>query len=210
MMKPVRLLVFAKAPVPGRVKTRLIPALGADGAASLARHLLDLALEQARAAAVGRVELCMSPAPGHPDWAGIPLPPGIDTRGQGDGDLGERMARAAKRHLDNGEAVLLTGTDCPGLDATRLRAAAARLADHDAVLHLAEDGGYPLLGLNAFNSSLFADMPWSTPSVARLTRERMATLGWRVWVGETLRDIDTPEDLVQGGPIPGFAIECGL
>ncbi|KAF0099060.1 MAG: hypothetical protein FD187_2845 [bacterium] len=209
-MKPTRILVFAKAPLPGRVKTRLIPALGADGAARLARHLLDLALEQARAAAVGPVELCMSPAPGHADWTGIPLPSGIDTSDQGDGDLGERMARAAKHHLDNGEAVLLTGTDCPGLDAGRLRAAAARLADHDAVFHPAEDGGYSLLGLNAFHPGLFADMPWSTSAVARLTRERMAALGWRVWEGETLRDIDTPEDLAEGGPIPGFALECRL
>jgi hypothetical protein len=209
-MKPLRILVFAKAPVPGRVKTRLIPALGADGAARLARRLLDLALAQAGAAAVGPVELCMSPGPGHPNWAGIPLPPAIDTSDQGDGDLGERMARAAKRHIDHGEAVLLTGTDCPGLDAGRLRAAAARLAHHDAVLHPAEDGGYPLLGLNAFHPGLFADMPWSTPAVARLTRERMAALGWRVWEGETLRDIDTPEDLAAAGPIPGFKLECGL
>jgi hypothetical protein len=209
-MQPVCLLVFAKAPLPGRVKTRLIRALGAGGAARLARHLLDLALEQARAAAVGPVELCMSPGPDHPDWTGISLPPGIDTSDQGDGDLGERMARAAKRHIDNGETVLLTGTDCPGLDATRLRAAAARLADHDAVLHPAEDGGYSLLGLNAFHPSLFADMPWSTPAVARLTLERMAALAWRVWEGETLRDIDTPEDLAESGPIPGFALECGL
>ncbi len=209
-MKPLRILVFAKAPLPGRVKTRLIPALGADGAARLARRLLDLALAQAGAAAVGPVELCMSPGPGHHDWAGIPLPPAIDTSDQGDGNLGERMARAAKRGLDNGEVVLLTGTDCPGLDATRLRAAAARLADHDAVLYPAADGGYPLLGLNAFHSGLFADMPWSTPAVARLTRERMAALGWRVWEGETLRDIDTPEDLAEGGPIPGFTLECGL
>lgn len=194
-MKPVRILVFAKAPLPGRVKTRLIPALGAEGAARLARHLLGLALARARVAAVGPVELCMSPAPGHPDWAGIPLPPDIQTRDQGEGDLGERMARAAKRHLDHGEAVLLTGTDCPGLDAARLGAAAARLADHDAVIYPAEDGGYPLLGLNAFAPELFADMPWSTPAVTRLTLERMAALGWRVWIGETLRDIDEPADL---------------
>jgi len=92
-------------------------------------------------------------------------------------------------------------------DPVRLRAAVARLADHDAVLHPAEDGGYPLLGLNVFHPSLFADMPWSTPAVARLTLERMAALGWRVGVGETLREIDTPEDLVQAGSIPGFALE---
>lgn len=194
-MKPVRILVFAKAPQPGRVKTRLIPALGAEGATRLAARLLHHALEQARAAGVGPVELCMSPAPGSPEWASILLPPDITTSDQGEGDLGRRMARAVQRCIDGGEAALLMGTDCPGLDAERLRQAAARLQDHDAVLHPAEDGGYPLLGLNAFAPELFADMPWSTSAVARLTLERMAALGWRAWIGETLRDIDVPGDL---------------
>ena len=206
-MKPVRILVFAKAPVPGRVKTRLAPKLGEAGAARLAARLLELALDQARAAGVGPVELCMSPAPGHPDWASVPLPADIQPSDQGDGDLGERMARAARRVLAAGTAVLLTGTDCPGLDATRLRLAAARLADHDAVLYPAEDGGYPLLGLKAEAPSLFEAMPWSTPAVARLTLERLAALGWRTWVGDRLRDIDTPEDLALAGPIPGFRVE---
>jgi len=191
----VRIVIFAKAPLPGQVKTRLIPALGAAGAARLAARLLDLALEQARTAGVAAVELCMSPAPSHAAWAGIALPPGIATSDQGEGDLGERMARAARRCIDNGEAVLLTGTDCPDLTAARLAEAARRLASHDAVLYPAVDGGYPLLGLRAFDDSLFADMPWSTDAVARLTLERMAALGWRVWVGETLRDIDEPGDL---------------
>lgn len=194
-MKPVRILVFAKAPVPGRVKTRLIPALGAAGAARLAARMLDHALAQARAAGVGPVELCMSPAPGEVEWSGTPLPPDIATSDQGEGDLGARMARAAQRCIDAGEAVLLVGTDCPGLDAERLRQAAARLQDHDAVIHPAEDGGYPLLGLNAFAPGLFADMPWSTADVARLTLNRMAALGWGVWVGNMLRDIDEPDDL---------------
>ena len=195
VMTPVRIVIFAKAPVPGRVKTRLIPALGEAGAARLAARMLDRALEQSLASAVGPVELCVSPAPNSPDWAGIPLPPGIETSDQGDGDLGERMARAARRTLARGEAVLLTGTDCPDLTAERLRNAAAQLSAHDAVLYRAEDGGYPLLGLRAFDASLFENMPWSTPAVADLTLERIARLGWRVWVGETLRDIDRPEDL---------------
>lgn len=208
-MSPVRLLVFAKAPVPGTVKTRLIPALGAEGAARLAAHLLDLALQQAQQAAVGPVELCMSPAPGAPEWAGIALPSGIASSDQGEGDLGARMARAARRSLEHGEAVLLTGTDCPELTSTHLAEAAHQLASHDAVLVPATDGGYPLLGLKHFDASLFTDMPWSTDAVARLTLERMAALGWRVWVGPPLNDIDTPEDLARAGPIPGFGFECG-
>ena len=194
-MSAVRIVVFAKAPVPGRVKTRLIPALGEAGAARLAARMLDQALDQALAAAVGPVELCMSPAPDSPEWAGFALPPGIETSDQGEGDLGARMACAARRGIEKCEAVLLIGTDCPELTAERLRIAAAQLATHDAVLHRAADGGYPLLGLRAFDASLFEDMPWSTAAVADLTLERFAALDWRVWVGETLRDIDTPEDL---------------
>ena len=89
----------------------------------------------------------------------------------------------------------------------RLRVAAAGLAGHDAVLHRAEDGGYPLLGLRAFDASLFENMPWSTPVVADLTLQRIAALGWKVWVGDTLRDIDEPADLLHAGSIPGFRIE---
>lgn len=194
-MIPVRIVIFAKAPVPGRVKTRLIPALGETGAALLAERMLDLALEQALLAKVGPVELCMCPAPDAPEWMNRSIPSGIETSDQGEGDLGARMARAARRSVENGEAVLLTGTDCPDLTAAHLAEAARQLAAQDAVLHPARDGGYPLLGLRAFDASLFADMPWSTDAVARLTRERMAALGWRVWVGDTLRDIDEPADL---------------
>ncbi len=194
-MTTTRILVFAKAPLPGRAKTRLIPALGEAGAARLAARLLDHALRQALAAGVGPVELRMSPAPGSAAWAGISLPAGIETSYQGEGDLGARMARAARRSIDNVEAVLLIGTDCPDLTAERLRIAAAYLVDNDAVLHRAEDGGYPLLGLRTFDASLFEAIPWSTPAVADITLGRIAALGWRVWLGDTLRDIDEPADL---------------
>lgn len=204
-MTPVRIVIFAKAPVPGQVKTRLIPVLGAAGAAQLAARMLDRALEQALTAAVGPVELCMSPAPDAPEWAGINLPAGLDVSDQGEGDLGMRMARPAQRAVARGEAVLLTGTDCPDLSAARLRLAAAELAGHDAVLHPAADGGYPLLGLRDFDASLFEDVPWSTPAVAALTLERLAALGWKVWVGDTLRDVDEPADLLHGA-IPGFRV----
>jgi uncharacterized protein len=195
VMTPIRIVIFAKAPVPGRVKTRLIPALGEADAARLAARMLDLALEQALTAAVGPVELCMSPAPDSPDWASTPLPADIEASDQGEGDLGARMGRAAQRAIAQGEAVLLTGTDCPQLTAARLKEAAAQLTGHDAVLHRAADGGYVLLGLRVFDASLFEGIPWSTAAVADLTLERLAVLGWRVWMGETLRDIDVPADL---------------
>ncbi len=195
-MSPARILIFAKAPVPGRVKTRLIPALGAEGAARLARRMLADTLATALDAGIGPVELCASPAVDAADWAGTPLSQGLETSEQGLGDLGERMARASQRALTHNNRILLIGTDCPDLSAQHLRTAAAALDAHEAAIYPAADGGYPLLGLRAFHPSLFADIPWSTSVVAELTLARMQTLAWRVWVGETLVDIDEPADLV--------------
>lgn len=195
-MSATRILVFTKAPTPGRVKTRLIPALGAAGAARLARRMLEHTLKQALEADIGPVELCASPALSAPDWVGYPLPPGVQSSDQGEGDLGARMARASQRALALNDRVLLIGTDCPGLSALRLREAAAALDCNEAVIHPALDGGYPLLGLRTFHPSLFTDMPWSTPTVADLTLARMQALEWCVWVGDELADIDEPADLI--------------
>ena len=194
-----RIIIFAKAPVAGRAKTRLIPALGADGAARLARRMLSSTLNAGLNANIGPVELCMSPAPDAIEWRHLPLPAGIEFSDQGDGDLGRRMARATRRCLvDNkhlNERVLLIGTDCPQLSPALLRRATERLADHDALLHPTHDGGYALLGLNHFHISLFEHIPWSTERVTDLTRERIAQLGWRCVIGERLQDIDEPNDL---------------
>jgi glycosyltransferase A (GT-A) superfamily protein (DUF2064 family) len=93
------------------------------------------------------------------------------------------------------ERVLLIGSDCPELDADRLRTAAAHLETHDAVIHPARDGGYVLLGLTRFDPLLFSDIAWSTGSVAATTIARIRALGWSLHIGETLRDVDEPEDL---------------
>lgn len=192
-----RLVVFAKAPQAGHAKTRLAPALGAEGAATLARTLLDHTLDQAIDAGVGPVELCMSPAPDNAAWQGLPLPAGISCTDQGEGDLGARMARAVQR-VTTGlqQPVLLFGTDCPALDATQLRTAAEALRQHDAVLLPVQDGGYVLIGLKAPCPALFEHMPWSTATVAAETLRRLAALGLSTWVGPTLHDIDEPADLV--------------
>jgi rSAM/selenodomain-associated transferase 1 len=191
-----RIVVFAKAPQPGRVKTRLIPALGADGAAALAAHMLAHTLAAAAEAAPGGVELCASPAPDDPAWQGIALPAALRWSAQGEGDLGARMAGAAQRVLADGERVLLIGTDCPALDAARLRAAARALDATDAVIIPSFDGGYVLLGLRRFDPTLFADIVWSTSSVAAVTLARLRALGWTHRVLPALHDIDLPEDLV--------------
>ena len=191
-----RIVVFAKAPVAGFAKTRLIPALGAGGAANLARDMLSHTLAQALAAGVQAVELCMSPAPHDPAWHGVVLPAAVDRTAQGDGDLGERMNRAAERALALGQGpVLLIGTDCPALNAAQIKEAARQLTHHDAVLLPALDGGYVLLGLQAPCPGLFTDMAWSTPVVTQETLCRVARLGLSVWQGPTLHDIDEPSDL---------------
>ncbi|MBA2722792.1 MAG: TIGR04282 family arsenosugar biosynthesis glycosyltransferase [Methylibium sp.] len=190
-----RVLVFAKAPEAGRVKTRLIPVLGAQGAADLARRLLHHAVAEALAARLGPVELCASPALDDAAWRGTAVPSAVVRSDQGEGDLGERMARAAQRALQTDDAVLLIGTDCLALDAPRLRSAAQQLALHGATLHPAHDGGYVLLGLTRFDATLFNGIAWSTATVAATTRARFATIGWPLHEGETLHDLDEPVDL---------------
>ncbi len=194
-MRRARIVIFAKAPVPGAVKTRLIPALGQVGAARLAHRMLNRTVTEAEAARLAIPELCATPHPFDEEWK--PFLPKSEIRytDQGEGDLGERLARAARRVTLTGENILLIGTDCPALDRSRLRAAAAALADHDAALCPTEDGGYALLGLRRFDPSLFAGIAWSGPSVAADTIGKIEALGWSLWSGDTLRDVDEPADL---------------
>ena len=194
-MKPTRIIIFAKAPQAGFAKTRLIPALGAERAAELARQMLFDTLREALAADIGPVELCVTPEINQAAWQGIHLPKGIEIFAQGEGDLGARLAHAAERALKSAGPVLLIGTDCVELSSGLLQEAAQALQEHDAIIHCTEDGGYALLGLNRFEPSLFSDMPWSTDVVASTTIVRIRKLGWSILVGQTLHDVDEPEDL---------------
>ena len=194
-MTVTRIVILAKAPVPGLAKTRLIPALGAGRSASLARRMLTYTLQQASAAAVGPVELCVSPAPSDPAWQDWPAVQGIQWTAQCDGDLGARMANVAQRVIAAKERVLLIGTDCPQLDGVQLRRAAELLGNADAVMYPTFDGGYALLGLKQFNARLFEQMPWSTAVVADRTIDRLRELNWSLTVGGMLHDIDEPADL---------------
>lgn len=193
-----RLVVFAKAPQVGQVKTRLIPALGAEGASALAQRMLAHVLQQALQANAGPVELCMSPPPGDPAWENVAIPAAVLRTAQGEGDLGERMARAVRRvTAEAGRPVLLMGSDCPALTAAVIQEAAHQLQTHDALLVPVADGGYVLIGLKSPCPTLFSQMPWSTASVAAETLSRMAALGLDVWRGPLLHDIDEPADLAQ-------------
>jgi rSAM/selenodomain-associated transferase 1 len=189
-------IVFAKAPVAGLAKTRLAPALGADGAAALAGRMLHHTLAQATGAALGPVELCAAPDATHPTLRAAAAGHGASLTEQGSGDLGLRMHRAFARSLVRHGRALLIGTDAPTLDAAMLRSAAQALEHHDVVVVPALDGGYALIGQRRADQRWFSDMTWSHPRVMEETRERLRAAGARWAELAPVADIDEPADLV--------------
>lgn len=188
-------IVFAKAPVAGLAKTRLAPALGADGAAALAQRMLRHALAQATAAAIGPVELCAAPDASHPLLQAAAADCGATLADQGPGDLGTRMHRAIARHVLRHGRALLIGTDAPALDATLLRQAAQALHTHDAVFVPTLDGGYVLVGQRVDDARWFTGMAWSHAQVMADTRTRLRAAGMRWAELAPVADIDAPGDL---------------
>jgi rSAM/selenodomain-associated transferase 1 len=203
---PTELLVFARYPRAGAVKTRLIPALGTHGAAELHARLVRRTLVRARdwATACGaRVTLSYTGC-GETRmrrWlaeAGIPTPGpgGLQLSRQPEGDLGERLAAAfAAAFAGGAAAVAAVGTDCPDLDAVALDRALADLARANLVIGPAADGGYYLIGLRAPAPALFRGIPWGTSSVCAETLARAATLGLACRELDVLPDVDRPADL---------------
>jgi hypothetical protein len=189
------IIVFAKAPVAGHAKTRLIPALGAQGAAALAERMMHAALAHAVQAQLGPVELCVTPDRTHAAFTAAAQRHGVAITEQGDGDLGQRMSRAFERVLRSQPQALLIGTDAPGLDAAYLRAATQALRDADAVFGPAADGGYTLVGLKQPVPALFLQMRWSHDQVMSHTRVRLAQAGLRHVELPVLHDVDEPADL---------------
>ena len=191
----IPIAVFAKAPVPGEVKTRLVPLLGDIAAAELHALLVRRALATALDAALGPVELWCAPDRGHPFFESCAIEFGIALRDQRAGDLGERMLGAFAALLALAPAALLIGSDAPALRASDLVAAAMILrGGKDAVFQPAEDGGYVLVGLRRPVESLFRGMHWGTRDVWSETRARLekSALAWAAL--ETCWDVDRPED----------------
>ena len=193
------LLVFAREPILGRVKTRLAAGIGAEAALAVYRELLALtaaAVTQAQVPAT--VWLAEAPAPpanaaeSRPEWLGLPwrVQPAA-------GSLGDRMAHAFSEAFAAGAGrMVIIGTDCPGLSAELLRRAFDELATHDLVLGPADDGGYYLLGLKALQPDLFVNKDWSTATVLPDTLADAARLGLRVAQLPTLHDVDSAQDLI--------------
>jgi rSAM/selenodomain-associated transferase 1 len=191
--EPVAIAILAKAPHPGAVKTRLIPALGAERAAALQAQFIARAAETALAANTGPVTLWAAPDRNDPALQRIAARFRLALLSQPEGDLGARMLAALAQPCGPALAI---GTDCPALTCEHLRAAAEALRDGiDAVAIPVEDGGYAMIGTRRAEPSLFEDIAWSTPTVMAQTRRQLARLGLSWREPARLWDVDRTEDL---------------
>jgi len=194
-----RLIVFARLPVEGQVKTRLAATLGTQTALWAYRRLLGATLELAERSALEHREWRYAPAEPTPVDAAGRLPAEWAARGwrvgpQHGADLGERMQEALAAALAAGDTPVLIGCDCPVLTPTDLAEAFAALANHDAVFAPAEDGGYALVGVSRPLPAIFSSMPWGTAGVMAETRARLRRSGSRFHELRTVWDVDVQAD----------------
>ena len=197
------ILLFAKYPIPGEVKTRLIPALGAQRAARLHRRLTEASLDTARATGMP-VVVCAAGAPLRRFCAWLGNEPRFAR--QTDGDLGRRMEHAFASAFRRGASrALAIGADVPALTPELLGAAAAGLDHADVVLGPAFDGGYYLIGMRRLHPALFRGVPWGSEEVLSRTRQSIAAMGLKSLELPVLSDVDRPEDLKPLCNDPRFA-----
>jgi hypothetical protein len=192
------IIIFTKAPVPGKTKTRLIPRIGSQRAAKLHAELVLHTLRTAKQTQSSRMELWCTPSTRHPFFQDCSHQFGITLHTQHGDDLGQRMSHAIDSALQHSRYIILVGTDCPSLTANTLQQASLALQQgHDAVIAPATDGGYVLLGVTRSSPDLFDSIAWGSDSVLQTTRNRLKKLGWRWYELAEHRDIDRPEDLEQ-------------
>lgn len=190
-MNGVTLCIFAKPPIPGKVKTRLAAKLGDTQAAALATAFLS---DTWQAAQLGPwTQVVLATTDGTEAEFGLTPTPQIWL--QGDGDLGARIERIILRGLGETSAVIAIGADSPGLPPRLLHAARAALHAADAVLGPSDDGGFYLVGMRRCLPGLFAGLPWSEAGTFAATRQRFEQSGLEVAILEPWFDVDLPEDL---------------
>ncbi len=197
MTSRLPLLVFAKAPVPGQVKTRLMPALTPQAAALVHERLVRRTLALARALPGVDARLCCAPQAAHPECQRWAAEFGIPSQSQRGVGLGERMHWALQRALRRAPGALLMGCDAPDLSLDWLAEARDALSVQDAVLGPALDGGYLLIGLTQPQPALFTGMPWGSDRVLEITRQRLRAAGLTWHELPPLADLDRPEDLAR-------------
>ena len=190
------LIVFAKAPIPGEVKTRLCPPLDPDEAASLHGTLVLDAVERAKGLAGASLYVAGAPDLAHPFFKVLEGRYGAKLLAQRGPDLGARMKWAMQDAFEQGaEDVLLTGTDLPTLPRARLMESLALIKKHDVVLGPTADGGYYLIGLRKMVPALFEGIAWSTAEVFADTKKKIEDAGLSLGLLPECRDLDTLEDL---------------
>lgn len=192
-----RIIIFARAPIPGQTKTRLIPALGAEGAAALHERLVIHALNTTTQANLCPVQLWCADTPEHPFFSQLQQRYPITLQQQQGCDLGQRMNNAFESILRQSPYALLIGSDSPSLTREDLHDALNTLKDgDDCVINPAEDGGYVLIGLRRPAPLIFQKIHWGSNTVLAATRQRLTEqkIRWREL--KTHHDIDRPEDLL--------------
>lgn len=190
-----RILIFAKAPIPGQCKTRLIPALGAAAAAKLHQQLLIQTLHMASQTGLCPIELWCHPTHDHDFFLQCAIEYPLTLHQQQGHDLGQRMHHAIDASLQQSRQAILIGSDCPVITTDYLRCALTALEQkNDAVIGPVEDGGYVLIGLQRSASYLFNQINWGSNQVFEQTQQRLKQLNFKWHELETLWDIDRIED----------------
>ncbi|MDX1734055.1 MAG: TIGR04282 family arsenosugar biosynthesis glycosyltransferase [Halioglobus sp.] len=189
-------LQFAREPVPGRVKTRMLEALSAQRACDLHCELVLWTCRQLLLAGAGEVELCVAGDGGHALFAQCrDLGAARVTRQRG-ADLGQRMAHALAAALQRSERVILVGSDCPAISPAYLHRAVRALDDGEVVIGPATDGGFVLLGARSLPGGIFEGVQWGTAQVYAATVANLRRSATAFVALPPLPDIDRPEDLV--------------
>jgi rSAM/selenodomain-associated transferase 2/rSAM/selenodomain-associated transferase 1 len=201
-VRGITVVIMAKAPVPGQVKTRLVPPLTPEQAADLAKRLLVEAVEQVQRLKGVRTMVAVSPSEGIPHVQQF-LPPTVSLIPQSDGDLGQRLAHAFEELFAKGaKGVIVLGADHPDLPSEYLARAVKllRQGSDPLVIGPTEDGGYYLIGLTRPHPELFRGVPWSTSEVLKVTLAKAKAAGLSVTLLPPWYDIDRPEDLIRLPP----------
>lgn len=190
------ILIFAKAPVAGEVKTRLVPPLKPEQAATLYKKLVNRTLKMATKRAIAPVILYCSPDESHPFFQQCQHTYSITSAQQMGKDLGARMLHALDAALENYRYAILIGTDCPAMSADYLEDAIQKLrSGSDIVIGPAMDGGYVLIGMKKIHKELFSDISWGEDSVFGSTMEKIMQAGLQLSLLDSMQDIDRPADL---------------
>lgn len=192
-----QILVFAKAPVEGQVKTRMIPDIGESNSTGLYQLMVEHTTGLVANTQLCTVELYCTPDFNHPFFKSLSEKYSITLRNQQGNDLGERMFNAARHSLKTFNSVVIVGTDCLQITEALLGQVLAALTKKacDAIITPAEDGGYVLLGLSQIHEDLFMGIDWGTDKVMAQTRDVLTKLEWKWQETSSLRDVDTYEDL---------------